>query len=318
MFPTPHDAYFKAVFSQPENAIGEFKALLPPALLAALDWSTARVVPGTFVDPDLTSRHSDLLYEVSLGGRAAFLYVLFEHQSRVDPLMAVRLLIYISRIWDDWLRRHEGASNVPPVIPLVLYHGKTAWSAATELLDVIDLPEGTAEQVRRHLPSLQFLIDDLTRRTDGDLRARETGVLGRLGLLLLRHVRDLRYDPAGLDSLMRSVLDLLVQLPERDRVLSFRYILEVSERRAATVQAALKDVSEPKVLEDVMTAADELRLEGAQREARSMLLRALRLRFGQVSPEVERRVLAADHATLARWFDRAVVGPASSAAEVVA
>lgn len=70
----------------------------------------------------------------------------------MDPTLPARLLVYIGRIWDDWLRRNERASRVPPVIPVVLYHGPTRWTAATQLLDVIDLPDDAKAAVRDHLP----------------------------------------------------------------------------------------------------------------------------------------------------------------------
>ncbi|MCW8138179.1 MAG: Rpn family recombination-promoting nuclease/putative transposase, partial [Planctomycetota bacterium] len=45
MTATPHDAFFKAVFSRPENALGELKAVLPPALVAALEPGSVRLMP---------------------------------------------------------------------------------------------------------------------------------------------------------------------------------------------------------------------------------------------------------------------------------
>lgn len=109
----------------------------------------------------------------------------------------------------------------------------------------------------------------------------------------MRHLRDVRPDPAKVDSFLRSVADLLDHLPDRDRVLSFRHILEVGERRPEAVQAALRGVTGPKVLEDVMNAAEQLRREGEQtgllRGKRSVLLRQLRVRFSLVTSNVEQR-----------------------------
>jgi hypothetical protein len=313
MAATPHDAFFKAVFSRPENALGELRAVLPPALLAALDTTTAQVVPGSFVDEELTARHTDLLYSVKLAGRDALLYVLFEHRSTIDPLLVVRVFLYVARIWDDWLSRNEGASRVPPVIPIVLYHGPTAWTAATELLDVVDLPADLLAAVRPHLPSLRFVLDDLAQRQDADLRARETAVLGRLALLLMRNLRELRPEPGRVDAFLRSVADLLSALSGRDRHIALCYILEVGERPPEAVAAAFRGAVEPEVLEDVMTAAEQLRREGALRSKRSVLLRQLRLKFGQVSPAVEQRVASAEEASLDACLERVLT--ASSAEE---
>ena len=45
-----HDGLFKATFSQVEHAAGELRAILPPALVARLDFSTLTLCPGSFVD----------------------------------------------------------------------------------------------------------------------------------------------------------------------------------------------------------------------------------------------------------------------------
>ena len=37
-------------------------------------------LPGTFVDPELREKVSDLLFEVKAGERKVLLYLLFEHQ----------------------------------------------------------------------------------------------------------------------------------------------------------------------------------------------------------------------------------------------
>jgi predicted transposase YdaD len=45
-----------------------------------LDLESLRLMPGSFVDDELRSRHTDLLFSVTFRGRPALIYVLFEHQ----------------------------------------------------------------------------------------------------------------------------------------------------------------------------------------------------------------------------------------------
>jgi predicted transposase YdaD len=47
--------------------------------VAALAWDMARHEPGSFIDPDLADRHSDLLFSVALRDTRAYLYLLLEH-----------------------------------------------------------------------------------------------------------------------------------------------------------------------------------------------------------------------------------------------
>jgi hypothetical protein len=62
----PHDALFKAVFSEPANAAAEIAAALPRELVEALDLGSLEAVPGSFVDERLRQSHTDLLFRVRL------------------------------------------------------------------------------------------------------------------------------------------------------------------------------------------------------------------------------------------------------------
>ena len=49
----PHDKLFKAGFSDPETTARFLRSQLPPALTAAIDWSSLRLEPGSFIDSHL-------------------------------------------------------------------------------------------------------------------------------------------------------------------------------------------------------------------------------------------------------------------------
>ena len=78
-------------------------AYLPAALAERLDWSTLKLAETSFVDEALQESESDLLYTIQVAETAepAYLYLLFEHQSKPDPWMRFRLLKYMCRIWDE-------------------------------------------------------------------------------------------------------------------------------------------------------------------------------------------------------------------------
>ena len=130
--PNPHDSLVQTVFSDLENAAGELRSVLPAAVVDKLNWTTLKLEPGTFVDPELRDRHTDLLYSVELKGspkpgrgkrgsaRRVFLYVLLEHQSSADRWMLLRLLRYMLRIWEWFLTNTPKAKRLPAIIPLVL------------------------------------------------------------------------------------------------------------------------------------------------------------------------------------------------------
>ena len=80
---TPHDALFKAVFQQPENAAAELQHVLPAEQATAVDWPTLKLEPGSYVDEALSDRHSDLLFSATTktSGERVLVYLLFEHRA---------------------------------------------------------------------------------------------------------------------------------------------------------------------------------------------------------------------------------------------
>jgi hypothetical protein len=190
----PHDRFVKEVFARQDCAAAHLRAFLPPAVRAALDLRTLELVSGSFVDEALQEHHTDLLYRVRLAGREAFVYVLFEHQSTVDPLMALRVLRYVLRIWSRWQADHPGSQELPPVVPMVLYHGEGRWSAPTNLRQLQGQGRAELEALLAHAPSCGFVLVDLSDLEDEVLRevAREGAAFAGLALLTLKHVRSIR------------------------------------------------------------------------------------------------------------------------------
>jgi predicted transposase YdaD len=159
--PTPHDSMFRRIFGVPANAASQLRAVLPLDLAARLDLAQLTPVPASFVDEALKWRYSDLLFTAPLDGRDAFVYLLAEHQSSTDQLMAFRMLRYVTRIWDQYLRDHPRARQLPAVIPLVVHHGRGRWAGPVQLLELIDLDPGAKQAAQAYLPRFEFLLDDL-------------------------------------------------------------------------------------------------------------------------------------------------------------
>ena len=201
----PHDALFHKAFSNLENAAGQLRAVLPPELVRRIDWSSLRLDDGHYFDAELAETHSDLLYWAKLDGLPVALYLLFEHQSSPEPCMAFRLLRYVVRILERWRHDHPHASRLPPVLAIVLAHTDGGWTAATSLRELFDLPDDLLALLGPYLPQLRYLLDDLSMRSDQELRARAMSALGTIALLFLRHGRNKQ----GLLTLLRDWADLL-------------------------------------------------------------------------------------------------------------
>lgn len=181
----PHDAYFKSVFQETEQAAAFFRSHLPPALVRAADWDSLQLLPGSFVDSSLRQSHSDLLFAVQVGGGAKLhLYLLFEHQTSPDAAMPLRLLSYMLEFW----KRHFGNDGLPlpPVLPFVLHQGPEEWKVSTQFEDLIHLPGELGTVLLPYVPKFRHALLDLSRY---DPAAEEPDARTRVVLQLMKLAR---------------------------------------------------------------------------------------------------------------------------------
>ena len=107
----PHDALIKRVLTTYLDAAKElFCCRLRTELATAIDWSTLRLEPASFVKRDLKRSHSDLLFSVKFNERRVLIYLLFEHQSTIDASMPLRLL---GSQMESWFRHREQQPSGP-------------------------------------------------------------------------------------------------------------------------------------------------------------------------------------------------------------
>ncbi len=199
--PTPHNNFFHFALSHLPNARGLIETQLSPAALAELKLDTLQLETGSFVDPDLREKFSDLLFSVELANassdassRQALVYFLFEHKSQSDRLTVLQVLSYIVRIWEKRVRDGE---PLCPIVPLLVYHGETAWSAARSLAGLIPTPAALAEYQIHFQPPLL----DLSRLDDEEIQGES--VL-RNTLRLLKYSRS-----RHLVEILREILELI-------------------------------------------------------------------------------------------------------------
>ena len=78
----PHDRFFKEVFSHPEAARDFLRHYLPPGVVGALNLERLELQKESFIDEDLRSQYSDMLFrtETAAGGEVQ-VYLLLEHLS---------------------------------------------------------------------------------------------------------------------------------------------------------------------------------------------------------------------------------------------
>lgn len=207
----PHDHFFKALFSQREAAQDFLKNYLPADLIRLFDLTTLDIRKDSFVDPELQSHFSDILYKIAChDGLETYIYLLFEHKSYPDPQLAFQLLRYLVRIWEQ-----DRQQQLPlrPIVPLVLYHGHQTWTTPLDFRGLFDLPTA----LQRYIPQFEYQLYDLSHYSDEEIRGE---VILRVSLLLLKYISS---DAIG--SQLKSMVNLLRDLSQKETGLEYLYTL---------------------------------------------------------------------------------------------
>ncbi len=322
----PHDSLFRSTFRRPELAREHFQQALPPAVVAAVDWDTLEPRPESFLDEHLNKLQSDILYRAQLtGGGELYLYLLLEHQSTPDPLMPFRLLQYMVRIWESWLKEHRGARTLPFIWPIVLYNGRRPWNVSTQFQDLF--PPELRAPLSAQLPAFLHQLQDLSQIPDEDLSG---AALRELALLLLKwgtHDDIWERLQGWIDVVVRIYRNPHEGLRAIEAVL--RYLVEVAPAPPPPEVYRLLNTQLPENTEEIlMSWAEQLKREGMEigiekgrqegrqegleegiekgieeglGRSRRRFLAMLSIKFPAISDGARARVQAASEEDLDRW-----------------
>lgn len=219
----PHDTFFKENFSHKHTAVEFLVHYLPAEVLLFLDMDSIEISKDTFVDEDLRESYSDILYEIQMAGSAGYVYILFEHKSFADRFTAFQLLKYMVRIWEQHLKQSI-PSDLPVILPLVIYHGTGKWKFGNRLRNLFDPKQ---DALYFYVPDYEYLLCDLSHMSDEQIRG---SVITRVMLLAMKHIFS---DQLG--EKLFSILNLLNTIADQERGLQclhvlFRYIVEATDK----------------------------------------------------------------------------------------
>ncbi len=134
----PHDKFFKQVMTDKE-VVKDFPTnYLPKEIRKIIDPDKIQIAKDSFVEPDMQETFSDILYEVELAKKPAFIYFLFEHKSY----------------------------PYPKIIPLVFYHGRNKWNTGLKLSDIMqEIPY----ELKKYVPEFEYILLDLSEYEEEDI-----------------------------------------------------------------------------------------------------------------------------------------------------
>ena len=249
----PHDAAFKAILTHPLAARDFLDIHLPPALREMCDLDSLQLAQGSFIEEDLRAYYSDVLWSLTTRCGEGYIYTLIEHQSTPDRHMAFRLLRYAIAV----MQRHldAGHRQLPLVIPILFYHGKTSpYPYPLCWLHAFADPAAAEKLYGGHFP----LVDVTVIPDDEIMRHRRTAMLE----LLQKHIR--RRD---LTELMEHLVILLLADYTTEKQLTTLISYMMQAGNTANPDAFIRELARhaPQHKETLMTIAQKLEQKGLER-----------------------------------------------------
>lgn len=208
---------------------------------------------------------SDLLFKAYLkDGSSGYVYILFEHKSYQEPLIAFHFLRYMIKIWEMSLKNKSGP-GFPVIIPLVLYHGEKKWRPELNFRDLFDSPD----DMYSFIPDFEYLLWDASQYSDDEIRGK---AILRTTLLLLKYIfrDDLQDRLPGILEFLRDLSEERTRLEYIETIL--RYIVSAApadnityeDIRAAVDEAIPNEGGQimPTIAEALATATERHSLSG--------------------------------------------------------
>jgi hypothetical protein len=228
--------------------------------------------------------------------------------------MPFRILEYVVRV----ISRHvdEATSRerlpLPVVIPVVVHHSATGWTAATEVAELFSPTLTQVPELRRFIPRLEFILDDLSSASDEALKARALAESEKIVPLVFWALRDARAAERIMAS-FRAWLHVLAEVGAsesgRDALMAvISYLMRAQAELSREQLEIILAEATPVVRETYMTLSDQLEQQGMkkgmQQGMRQALMNLIRLKFGTVSDEASQRITAASAPELDVWIAR--------------
>lgn len=236
---------------------------------------------------------------------------MWEHKSEPEPLTPLQMMRYLVRIWDQHLaslpkKKRGEVRKLPVILPVVLHHGRDGWTAAVTFEEILDADEDLLAVLGEHVPRLRLVIDDLGKQSDEALYRRAATAFARLVLWALKNAREAGWLGRELGPWKELIAAVLA---ERDGVRALtallRYILQTNPTvEREVLRGLLPEDRGTEVEEAVMNWFEREVNLGERRGECRVLLKLLRLRFGELPSAIVARIEAADVPELDAWAER--------------
>ena len=288
------DSIFKELFEDRTVFYDFLKAFLPKEITKQIKETDLKREQTELIGKDFSIKRSDILYKIEKGnGQDVYIYLLLEHQSKVDQLMAFRMLAYKVRIWERYVKSHKKESEqkgfkLPVIIGIVFYDGKAKWTSPTDVKDKIT----KIQNMEEYLIKADYELINLSSIKEETI----INMKNALGVILLTDKPNVRIKNA--EELIKMInKDIISKLPKEEQEKFKKHrnaFIELFGKRTDYKEIEeryeeLKEMEVPKMfntLEEIAKrdrekAKLEGKVEGKLEGERELIIEILNQRFGE-------------------------------------
>ena len=278
--PTPHDALFKGIFSNPQHAASLLRNLFAqsPAtspLLDKLDLSALTPLSPELVDKSLRTRQADLLFSVPFKRaqphdeplKQAVLYLMMEHLSSFPfRFICMHVLGRMLRFWEGLVQQNPDLPALPVIVPVLIYHGQQPWRHGTQFAHEFDLPVDA--QHRIFLPDFSIMLKDLQSLDAQQIQSQDMDLSAKTALGMLKLPKELPLLEKQLPQWNQPMEALRSEQHVEDLQMMLNYVIHQMVTRGLNVEQARERLAEllsPPLRSDMISLAQALENKGEQR-----------------------------------------------------
>ena len=296
----PHGNFLRQLLSNQQTASNFFKGIFPENIQKLLDFTEIEISKDQFVDQDLKSQLSDMLFRVYQHDLVpVYIYLLFQHKGNPEPLMSYLLFRYMERIWEQTINQGL-VGHLPLIMPVVVYNGTTTWNVSTQYAGLF----GTKSELATFLPDFQFILCDVSHLSENNYS--ETPVLST-GMQLIKKIHNNDFPdqlPHILNPLKNSIENDLTKRFLRDAI---EYICGSSKMNETDIQTVIDEVFSKAGQDIYLHVHEQLFLQGVIHQAREAIIDVLTVRFEIIPPNTLETIQAIDEIEIMKILHKQAV-----------
>ena len=209
------------------------------------------------------------------------------------------------KIWEDTYEKSK--NTIPIIIPIVIYHGETAWNIETNLINLIEGIKAMPEEIRKYIPSYEYELQDFSPKSKASIVGE---AYTRLVIEVMRSAFE--KDIERFYKAFRLIVELINKMQDKEKAdevfeMCIKYLLNV--RDDIEIEELERTAKEESVErgELIMSIAEKLREEGIEKGIekgkiegkKEVAINVLSRRFGnELTEELKEKIRHADDETI--------------------